>query len=230
MPTPPLRTRFVLVASVAAVALAAAAIWIGLTTTDASASVRLEAVSQASPRAYTAPVGKDRTDVMPPANPGGDRRGDSPGLYGYVDGACDPTALAAALQAAGRAEAWARADGRADGDAAALIASLTPLVLRADVLVDEHEWTGSADSTYPAVLQAGTAVLVDDRGLPRVRCTTGNPLDPPDDALGDDIAGTPWRWFAPSAVATVNPADRPLAAFPAIDLNSGAAAQIPARH
>ena len=103
-------------------------------------------------------------------------------------------------------------------------------MLRADVLVDEHEWTGSADSTYPAVLQAGSAVLVDDRGIPRVRCTSGNPLDPPDDALGDDLAGKPWRWFTPSAVATVNPADRPLPAFPAIDLESGAAVQIPARH
>ena len=111
-----------------------------------------------------------------------------------------------------------------------MLAALTPLVLRADVLSDEHEWTGSADSTYPAVLQAGSAVLVDDRGVPRVRCTSGNPLDPPDDPLGDDLAGKPWRWFTPSAVATVNPADRPLPAFPAIDMESGAAVQIPIRH
>ena len=111
-----------------------------------------------------------------------------------------------------------------------MLAKLTPLVLRADVLIDEHEWRNGADSTYPAVLQAGTAVLVDDRGVPRVRCTSGNPLDPPDDSLGEDLAGTPWRWFTPSAVATVNPADQPLAAFPAIDLESGAAAQIPPRH
>ena len=78
--------------------------------------------------------------------------------------------------------------------------------------------------------QATFPVLVDDRGLPRVRCTSGNPLDPPDDELGDDIAGTPWLWFTPAAVATVNPTDRPLPAFPAIDLETGAAAQIPARH
>lgn len=230
MPTPRLGTRFVLIASAAAVALAAAAIWIGLNTTDASASVRLEAISQPSPAPYTAPIGKDRDDVLPPADPGGDRRGDSPGLYGFAQGACDPAALVAALQANGRAGDWARAVGRPDGDAAAAIATLTPLVLRADVLVDEHEWKGSADATYPAVLQAGSAVLVDARGLPKVRCTSGNPLEPPDDALGDDLAGTPWRWFAPSAVATVNPTDRPLPAFPAIDLESGAAVQIPARH
>ena len=103
-------------------------------------------------------------------------------------------------------------------------------MLRADVLVDEHEWKGSADATYPAVLQAGSAVLVDDARPAQGALHQRQPARTPDDALGDDLAGTPWRWFAPSAVATVNPADRPLPAFPAIDLESGAAVQIPARH
>jgi hypothetical protein len=94
----------------------------------------------------------------------------------------------------------------------------------------EHEWNGSAGTDYPAVLQAGSGVLVDDRGIPRVRCTSGNPLEPPDDTLGDDLAGDAWRWFTPSAVATVTPAERPMNAFAVVDLDSGTMIQIPARH
>lgn len=229
----PSRARLVLVAAAAALALAAAAVWIGLGTREpgtGSSTVRLEAVDEPGPAPYTASVGTDRDGVVPPADPGGERRGDSPGLYGRADGACDPDALAVALRAAGRDTVWARAQGRADGDAAAVLAALTPLVLRVDVLVDEHGWVGSADRTHRAVLQAGSAVLVDDRGVPRVRCTGGNPLAPPAAALGDDVTGTPWRWFAASTVATVTPADRPLAGFAVVDLETGAAAEVPARH
>jgi hypothetical protein len=227
---PPIRTRLVLAAAVAAVGLAVAAAWIGLGRTDAAAPVRLEAVSEPGPASYTAPVGVDRADLVPPADPGGVRPGDSPSLYAHVNGSCDPAALAAALLTNGRAAAWARALDRHDGDAAAVLETLTSLVLRVDVLVDEHGWAGSGDSTHPAVLQAGSAVLVDDRGLPRVRCTSGNPLEPHTGALGENLAGTPWRWFAPSAVANVGPAALPLATFTAIDLDSGAAVRIPARH
>ncbi|PZT71125.1 hypothetical protein DN402_02310 [Streptomyces sp. SW4] len=49
-------------------------------------------------------------------------------------------------------------------------------MLRADTRVTGHGLRGGRPVGGQAVLQAGTAVLVDDRGVPRVRCAGGNPL------------------------------------------------------
>ena len=47
-----------------------------------------------------------------------------------------------------------------------------------------------------SVLQAGTAVLVDTFGVPRVRCSCGNPLAPAIElAAGVTVRGTPWPGF-----------------------------------
>ncbi|GAP52775.1 serine/threonine protein kinase [Streptomyces azureus] len=52
-------------------------------------------------------------------------------------------------------------------------------MLRADTGVTNHGFRAGRAAVLQAVLQAGTAVLVDDRGVPRVRCACGNPLRPP---------------------------------------------------
>lgn len=57
--------------------------------------------------------------------------------------------------------------------------SLTPVQLRMGTRVTNHGFRDGKVTAYQAVLQAGTAVLVDDRGVPRVRCACGNPLLPP---------------------------------------------------
>ncbi|MBA3908094.1 MAG: hypothetical protein H0X35_15660 [Pseudonocardiales bacterium] len=220
-----------LVSTAAAVALASLATWIGLHPATVPPAVRLEAVSDPGPAPFSTGVGHDHDDVVPPANVGGDQRGDTPGLYGQAGDACDPDALVTALQRDGRAAAWARAAGRSDDDAEATIKTLTPLVLRTDVLVTEHAWSSDpAASVYRAVLQAGSAVLVDDRGLPRARCASGNPLGPPAVALGTDLAGTPWRWFSPSAVTLVTDAEHPLTKIVALDLDSGTTVDVSTRH
>lgn len=52
------------------------------------------------------------------------------------------------------------------------------------------------------MLQAGTAVLVDAEGTPRVRCKCGNPLAPPEPVEGTPkYTGTPWPDFNPQALA-----------------------------
>lgn len=47
-----------------------------------------------------------------------------------------------------------------------------------DTRVTNHGYRGGAATDYQAVLQTGTAVLVDGHGVPRVRCACGNPLTP----------------------------------------------------
>lgn len=55
--------------------------------------------------------------------------------------------------------------------------------LRAGYLIDDlavvnHRYAGGSAQPFDTVLAAGTAVLVDDAGVPRVRCRCANPLLP----------------------------------------------------
>jgi hypothetical protein len=59
------------------------------------------------------------------------------------------------------------------------VAGLTPVILRSDTLVTNHGFANGQATVIPAVLQAGTAVLIDDKGFPVTKCYCGNPLTPP---------------------------------------------------
>jgi hypothetical protein len=56
------------------------------------------------------------------------------------------------------------------------IRSLTPVTLTRDTRVTNHNFVDGRAVGYQAILQAGTAVLVDKYGNPRARCRCGNPL------------------------------------------------------
>lgn len=150
--------------------------------------------------------------------------GDSPGLYAgtAARGSCDverQTRLLAGDE--GRAAAFARAVGVAPAGLDRYLGDLTPVVLRADTAVTSHGYRDRAATTYQAVLQSGTAVLVDARGLPRVRCACGNPLE---EAGQVSLAGHPdgaWDGYRPGRVRSVTPAARPLAALVLADPGHG---------
>ena len=61
-------------------------------------------------------------------------------------------------------------------DIATYVGTLTPMQLRADTRVTNHGFVDGHATSLQSVLQAGTAVLVDDHGRPRVKCGCGNPL------------------------------------------------------
>lgn len=58
------------------------------------------------------------------------------------------------------------------------IAKLHPVTLTRDTQVTNHAYTNGRAVPFQAILQAGTAVLVDKYGVPVVRCYCGNPLGP----------------------------------------------------
>jgi len=58
------------------------------------------------------------------------------------------------------------------------IAKLHPVTLTRDTQVTNHAFTNGRAVPFQAILQAGTAVLVDKYGTPVVRCFCGNPLGP----------------------------------------------------
>ncbi|WP_369166638.1 DUF6777 domain-containing protein [Streptomyces sp. R28] len=89
---------------------------------------------------------------------------------------------------------------------ASYLRSLTPVQLRMDTRVTNHGYRDGAATSYQAVLQAGTAVLVDDRGVPRVRCACGNPLTDPVAQQGTfKRTGDFWPSFSNANVVVVSP-------------------------
>lgn len=132
--------------------------------------------------------------------------GDSPGLYGGTgaEGTCDPAAISAHLGAdPAKAEAWADAQGIGVHGIDPFLDTLTPMVLLHDTRVTNHGYRNGTATPFQAVLQAGTAVLVDPHGVPRVRCACGNPLAEPDTSHRYEPVGTAWPGYDNSPVVTV---------------------------
>ncbi|MEV6170765.1 DUF6777 domain-containing protein [Streptomyces sp. NPDC051954] len=138
--------------------------------------------------------------------------GGTPGLYGGRprQGSCDLNRQIALLAAdRTKAGAFARVTGVSEASVPSYARGLTPVVLRADTRVTNHGYRSGRATGYQSVLQAGTAVLVDNRGVPRVRCACGNPLRPPVAMRGTPgTNGRPWSGYRPAQVVVVAPAPR----------------------
>ncbi|MFG3582696.1 DUF6777 domain-containing protein [Streptomyces sp. NPDC047990] len=177
-------------------------------TTAATSSPRVTRTPQAATR--TSSASGDTTDTARPAR----FAGDTPGLYGGTRsaGSCDVARQAGLLAAdPRRAQAFARAAGIAQDALPDFLGRLTPVVLRADTRVTGHGYRDGRATGFQSVLQAGTAVLVDDRGVPRLRCACGNPLTPPVAPRGAAAtSGRSWPSFRPDRVVEVTSAPAPL--------------------
>ncbi|MFE5538628.1 DUF6777 domain-containing protein [Streptomyces sp. NPDC056492] len=137
--------------------------------------------------------------------------GAAPGLYGGTQSvtSCDVEKQVRALSAEpAKNEAFASALGIRPQSVPGYLRSLTPVQLRTDTRVTNHGYRDGKATAYQAVLQAGTAVLIDDRGVPRVRCACGNPLGPPVALPADPKRhGQPWSWYQPSEVVVIAPSE-----------------------
>jgi hypothetical protein len=142
--------------------------------------------------------------------------GNEPGLYGGTEDqkACDPAALVDFLgQNPDKAAAWASVLDITPGGIADYVATLTPVTLRVDTRVTNHGFRDGVATPRQSVLEAGTAVLVDNTGTPRVRCSCGNPLLEPaplggtlPTALASNsvtLVGQPWATWNPALVVHV---------------------------
>jgi hypothetical protein len=159
--------------------------------------------------------------------------GNREGLYGRTgDGvSCDVEKLIAYLENpahADQAVAWAGAAHIRRADIRAYFLGLTPVRLRFDTKVTNYDYRDGHADGYQAVLQAGTSVLVDKRGVPRAKCNCGNPLMEPSgsgstDEDVDDFASNPddaWDGFDPGEVVTVR-SGQEVSEFVLMDLDDG---------
>jgi hypothetical protein len=159
-------------------------------------------------------------------------RGSTPGLFGGTRDtkSCDPEALVRFLTDsanASKASAWRIAfrDGGVDvqpGDIPSYIRSLTPVVLLRDTRVTNHGFRNGRATPFQAIIQAGTAVLIDQFGVPRVKCACGNPLlNPVEVRDSPRYVGTKWTGFSPTAVQVVTRSPDPVTQFVLRDVQSG---------
>jgi hypothetical protein len=211
---------------VALLVLAAGAVAVGVDLLQSVDAVRVEAEpATATGEDPFVPPGADAargSPAAPPSVAGGSNPADGParppadvpvsgdtlGLYGGTGAeACDSGGLASYLEAhPATAVTWAGAQGIQREDIRPFLVSLTPVVLRADTAVTNHGHRDGRARAFQSVLQAGTAVLVDDRGVPRVRCSCGNPLDDPAPRSRARYEGQTWPELESRPVTVVRPA------------------------
>ncbi|MFI6934174.1 DUF6777 domain-containing protein [Streptomyces sp. NPDC050287] len=159
---------------------------------------------------------------------GGLQQGDTPGLYGgsKQPTVCDVKRLEQFLTDARnerKAQAWARALDISADSIPDYLERLTPVLLRHDTLVKNHDYKKGKAVPYNSLLQAGIAVLVDQRGLPAVKCSCGNPLRPFEGdtsriSVEFENDNKKWQGYERSSVLAVRPASRPLEGLALVDV------------
>ncbi len=146
--------------------------------------------------------------AAPAATPAAARTvsGGAPGLYGGTRNltSCDTGLLINYLaQNPDKGAAWAGVLGITPMQIPEYVGQLTPVLLRADTRVTNHGFANGKAYPLQSVLQAGTAVLVDKGGAPRVRCECGNPLLEPMASSTSNYIGQRWAWFNKLTVVVV---------------------------
>lgn len=160
--------------------------------------------------------------------------GSTPGLYAGAArvGSCDVNRQIAYLTSdPARTRAFVRAEAVTEATVPDFLHGLAPVLLRADTRVTDHGFRHGRTTDFQSVLQAGTAVLVDDRGVPRVRCAGGNPLTPAVAERGRfGTKGRSWSGFRPGQVIVVTPAPQVITAVTIIDVVHGGWIERPISH
>ncbi|WDF43212.1 hypothetical protein PBV52_43700 [Streptomyces sp. T12] len=160
--------------------------------------------------------------------------GGTPGLYAGTrgTGSCDVQRQIDHLAAdRARAGVFARAAGIPRASIPGYLRSLTSVVLRADTRVTNHGFRDGHRTGYQSVLQAGTAVLVDGHGVPRVRCACGNPLAPAAGLRGNPgTRGRPWSGYRPAQVVVVAPTIQVITNITIIDIADNTWIERPTGH
>ncbi|MET7687650.1 DUF6777 domain-containing protein [Streptomyces sp. NPDC005483] len=213
------------VAIIAAAVVAAVVLAVVFTRSDGGSpsaggngEVFLQAAAKTGPDPFTESTAKDSSVPPVSASPTGSSEpanavrgvdGAAPGLYGGTRNvsSCDVEKQVKALQAdPAKNRVFASVAGVQPSGVPAFLRSLTPVQLRMDTRVTNHGYRDGAATSYQAVLQAGTAVLVDDHGVPRTRCACGNPLTPPiAQQSTPKTTGDTWASYSPSNVVVVAP-------------------------
>ncbi len=151
--------------------------------------------------------------------------GTNPGLYGGTrdQAVCDKAKLLAFLKAnPDKGKAWAAVQGITVDQLDTYFADLVAVRLRHATRVTNHGFKNGVATPKQSVLQEGTAVLIDKRGLPRARCACGNPLqEPVPVSRAAKTTGTPWAGYSAEKTVAIKPGPAPVERFVVSDPVSG---------
>ncbi|MFD7226990.1 DUF6777 domain-containing protein, partial [Streptomyces sp. NPDC059881] len=190
--------------------------------TKAGGEIFLQTASAAGRDPFTPSAATDTTGTEVPSGSDTSRigaravavSGAHPGLYGGTQNvaSCDvEKQITFLVQNDTKGKAFAGALDIQQPEIPSYLRSLTPARLSWDTRVTNHGYKNGAATSYQAILQSGTAVLVDNRGVPRVRCACGNPLAPAVAVKGDQkLTGEKWSSFQPANIVAVVPATKPM--------------------
>ena len=152
--------------------------------------------------------------------------GSDPNLYGGSGqlSVCDANALVSNLKQDSMLNAaFAAGIGINAEDVEQFVLSLKSVVLRQDTWVTNHGYADGKPTPYQAVLQRGTAVMVDSWGVPRVRCSCGNPLaEAWNGYTAPSNASSSWDGYDSAKVATVYGGNEQSSELSVADISTGA--------
>jgi hypothetical protein len=187
--------------------------------------VYTEPISTPGEDPFTPAVGTD--EEIPAVEAPGTYEGNHVGLYGGTlnQSTCDRDQLVTFLrQNPDKAAAWAGVLGISTTRISTYVAGLTPVILRSDTLVTNHGFADGRATVIPAVLQAGTAVLIDDKGFPVTKCYCGNPLTPPDyysPKWEPRYQGPTWPGFSGTSITIIQSSATIIDTFVLVDPRTG---------
>ena len=157
------------------------------------------------------------------------QQGDTPGLYGGTTKPtiCDVAKLKRFLTDPAnhqKAVAWSGVLGITTDQIPAYLDRLTPVLLRHDTLVQNHDYKKGKATPYNSLLQSGIAILVDEQGEPAAKCSCGNPLRPfKGDASRISVkfadGNKKWSGYHASSVIAVRPAPRRMEGLALVDVD-----------
>ncbi|MFD0316600.1 DUF6777 domain-containing protein [Streptomyces flavalbus] len=219
----------------AVIALVAVLAVVGVLSTACvpASRVAVRAVARGVPAAapFFKNLGKDIAIGAALSGLGGVLEGGDPGLYGGTRdaGHCDKAALVDFLQAPEnrrKAREWADVKGLGGiGEIDGYVKKLTPVLLRTDTLVRNHDFKKGRAAPFDALLEAGIAVLVDELGVPAVQCSCGNPLRAFEHSVDEadvefDGRNKKWTSYDEKRVAKVEPApeEDPVEVYQLVDV------------
>ncbi|MFB7256778.1 DUF6777 domain-containing protein [Streptomyces nojiriensis] len=181
-------------------------------------------------------LGKDAPVGKTLALGGGAKKGNQPGLYGGSRNgkSCDKNKLVRFLKDPlnrRKAVQWAKTLDIDADRIEGFVEKLTPVVLRNDTLVKDHDYEEGEAVAFDALLEAGIAVLVDAYGKPVVQCSCGNPLrtferdvDSADVTFNGNgrAKGKKWEAYDPRKVVKVEPVaeKQPVTTYELVDIEA----------
>ncbi|MET9803222.1 DUF6777 domain-containing protein [Streptomyces sp. NPDC006368] len=200
-------------------------------TSPAGSTLQLQKPAAAGPDPFTPSTGNGDGDAAKAATPSPQQqnrptvyRGSWRGLYGGArkGSSCNVERQIEYLTSApAKNTAFAGALGIEPSAVPDYLRTLTPVLLIKDTWVTNHGYKDGKARPYQAVLQAGTAVMVDRKGVPRVRCACGNPLKEAVRQSGLRPVGDPWPGYSLANTAVVAPAPTPVKVFVIVNVDEG---------